>query len=490
MDFKTNNIIEEYLTEQLDVFTTDEFYRYLKSHGVKITKADASEILHISEYVFPLVNNEFVTKAGVFTGRWFSFKPSREEVEKGYIIIGHRCMPFVNPDVPPDGICIMSQGKIIESQAKTVSMNLAMDTFALYGEGYILPYIFNDKNNKALPLSSVQYSMPQEITLTSWPLKQISGAEDFKYGDRILCRVISWGDGVVEMRVQKSGLSDFVISDEAVQREEWYSHFENGLLESFDRHGPASSIEEQLSFLFLENQEELCTRCCGSIEEFLAHTTKIGFEPYGVESRIWRKGEAVPYTGKWNGLDLDRGMLLTDMALTLTPRVIDAILEDRIFDKRCGKKNVSEDFEDVIKKIFPNMAMLSSTERRLVLLNIEKRNDILEKTYNQFSDYPIAELRKRILGLFTRVSELFCDIGGSGIAAENFPQQELVILSQLYSHAVRLLEEVENVYMRPQFPTDDVSLSLEGMEETFEDISGTLFSALECNRSKGFEIVK
>ena len=62
MDFKTNNIIEEYLTEQLDVFTTDEFYRYLKSHGVKITKADASEILHISEYVFPLVNNEFVTK--------------------------------------------------------------------------------------------------------------------------------------------------------------------------------------------------------------------------------------------------------------------------------------------------------------------------------------------------------------------------------------------------------------------------------------------
>ena len=31
MDFRTNNIIEEYLTEQLDVFTPDEFYKYLKS---------------------------------------------------------------------------------------------------------------------------------------------------------------------------------------------------------------------------------------------------------------------------------------------------------------------------------------------------------------------------------------------------------------------------------------------------------------------------
>ena len=275
-----------------------------------------------------------------------------------------------------------------------------------------------------------------------------------------------------------------------MQREEWYTYFENGLLESFDRHGPASSIEEQLSYLFLENQEELCTRCCGSVEEFLDHTSKIGFEPYGVESRIWRKGESVPYSGKWNNLGLDRGMLLTDMALTLTPRVIDAILEDRIYDERRGKREVSENFEDVIQKIFPNMAMISSAERRLVLLNIEKRNDILERMYNQFSDYPIAPLRKRILSLFTRVSELFCDIGGSGIAAENFPQQELVILSQLYSHVVRLLEEVENVYLRPQFPEADVSLSLDGMEETFDEISGTLLSSLESNRFKGFEIVK
>ena len=490
MDFRTNNIIEEYLTEQLDVFSADEFYRYLKSQNVKISKADSKEILQLSEYVFSLVDNEFVTKAGVFTRRWFSFKPSREEVEKGYILLGHRCMPFVNPEVPPDNIGVMSEGFMVDSEAQVFSMNLAMDTFALYGEGYVLPYIFNDKNNKTLALSSVQYSMPQEITLTCWPINKIKGSEGFKYGDRILCRVLSWSDSVVEMMVQDSGMSEFVISDEAVQREEWYTHFENGLIESFDRHGPASSIEEQLSFLFLENQEELCIRACGSTEEFLAHTTKIGFEPYGVETRIWRKGEQVPYSGKWNTLGYDRGMLLTDMALTLTPRVIDAILEDRIYDKKRGKAKEAEGFEDVIKKIFPNMGMISSSERRLVLLNIEKRNDILEKAYNQFSDSPIAQMRKRILSLFTRVSELFCDIGGSGIAAEDFPQQELVILSQLYSHVVRLLEEVENVYLRPQFPIEDVSLSLEGMEETFEDISGTLFSALEHNRFKGFEIVK
>ena len=286
MDFQTNNIIEEYLTEQTDVFTSDEFYKYLKSRNVKISKSDVKEILQVSDFVFPLVNNEFVTKAGVFTGRWFSFKPSREEVEKGHILLGHRCIPFTNPEVSPDSISVMSYGEIVESETCTFSMNLAMDTFALYGEGYIIPYIFNDKGNTSISLSSVQYSMPPEITLTAWPLSCISREEPFKYGDRILCRVINWNDGVVEMKVQSSGLSDFIISDSEVEREEWYTAFENGLLESFERHGPASSIEEQLSYLFLENQEELCIRNCGSVEEFLAHTTKIGFEPYGVESRI------------------------------------------------------------------------------------------------------------------------------------------------------------------------------------------------------------
>ena len=493
MDYRTNNIIEEYLTQQLDVFTSDDFYRYLKSNGAKITKADATEYLHISEYVFPLVKNEFVTKAGVFTGRWFSFKPSREEVEKGYVLLGHRCIPFVNPELPPDDISVMAGGNDVEKESCVFSMNLAMDTFALFGEGYIIPYIFNDKGNDSLSLSSVQYSMPSEIKLTAWPLKKIAGDTEFKYGDRILCRTISWSDSIVEMSVQTNHLGDMVISDDAVQREKWYSYFEEGLLESFERHGPASSIEEQLSYLFLENQEQLCVRNCGSIEEFLAHTTKIGFEPYGVESRIWRKGEPIPYIGKWSGRGNDRSSLLTDMALTLTPRVIDAILEDRIYDRHRGKadkdEQEDEDFNDVIQKIFPNMAMISPAERRLVLLNIEKRNGILEQMYNQFTDYPIAKIRKRILSLFSRVSELFCAIGGSGISVDTFPQQELVILSQLYSHVVRLLEEVENEYMRQQFPEDDVSLSLDGMEETFDEIGAILSSALESNRFKGFGIV-
>ncbi len=124
------------------------------------------------------------------------------------------------------------------------------------------------------------------------------------------------------------------------------------------------------------------------------------------------------------------------------------------------------------------------------MLNIEKRHDILKRNYNQFSDYPVAEIRKRILKLFSQVNELLGAIGHPSVKIENFPQQELAILSQLYSHVVHLLEEVENVFLRNHFPVDEVSLSLDGMEETFEDICVPLSCVLESDRKNGFEIVK
>ena len=481
-------VISAYLRQQSDVFTDNDFYLYLKQNGIKTTIDEVHEILHMSDIVFPLIDEQYVTRAGAFLGRWFSFKPSKEEIEKNAFIIGHRCMPFVDPEIAPDSIKVFSNGLEVSSSPVTFSMNLAMDVFALYGEGYIIPYIFNDKSNTKFNISSIQYNMPSEITLTAWSLDQVTHGQKFKYGDRILCRVIDWDKSIVEMTLQKSDMDGLVVSESDILREEWYSYFENGLLESFERHGPSRSIEEQLSFLFLENQEQLCIRSCGSVEEFLSHTTKIGFEAYGVETRIWHSGQNVPYVGKWNKAVIEKDSLMTEMAMLFTPQIIDAYLENHIYESK--KKRKTENLEEVIEKIFPQNIRMSPSERRFVMLNIGKRHDILKKNYNNFSDFTIAEIRKRALELFTQVNSLLCSIGCSGIEILEFPQQELVILTQLYSHIVRLLEEVENAFLRTELPVEDVSVSIDGMEETFDEIEGTLKTALEMNRLKGYEILK
>ena len=480
------SFIRQFFLSYLDIFNLDYFLRSAKSQGVKLSKDTARTILESSDLVFPLKDEQYITRAGVFIGRWFSFKPTAEEIQKGYILLGHRCMPFVNPEVTPDRFNVINRSYIIQPQPVTFSMNLALDTFSLYGEGFIIPTIFNDHSNTKLPLSSVQYGMPSEIELTAWPLSKIIGGNSIKLGDRILGRVMDWEDSVIELSVLPADSSS-EISDADIEREEWYSNFEHGLLDSFEENGPAESIEQQLAFLFLENQQELCIRNCGSAEEFLKHTKKIGFSPYGVESRIWYVNKPVPYIGNWNK-DCTADSLFSNMTMIFSPEIIDAYLETFIFDHR--EKNSKKTIEELTDEIFPPVIKMSPSERKLVLLNIEKRRDILDKVYNQFADYKLAPLRQRVLDLFSQVSVLLCSIGCSGLKLEDFPQQELVILVQLFSLIVRIVEEMENEYLQDSFPYDDVQLSLEGMEETFEDIGGTLHRSLETITYDSIKIIK
>lgn len=478
--------IDDFLFTQQSVFTLDYFCKYLKTCGVKISKEQALEFLHTSDMVFPLINEEFITRAGVFIRRWFSFKPSKEEIQKGHILIGHRCIPFVNPDISPDKLNISNEKYIITPEPCVFSMNLAMDTFALFGEGYVLPYIFNDHSNTKYPLSSVQYSMPNEIELTSWPLDKIIGGEKIKYGDRILCRVVNWEENIVELSVLPAEpVTELSVGD--IEREEWYINFENGLINSFAKNGPSNSIEQQLALLYLENQEELCIPNCGSAEEFLKHTKKIGFSAYGVESRIWYANKTVPYIGEWNKNYSSQAMF-DNMSLVFSPHVLDCYLERFIFDQR--EKKSKKTIEELFDEIVPSSLKISDAERRLVLLNIEKRRDILDKIYNQFADYKMAPVRHRVLNLFSQVSSLVCAIGCSGLKLEEFPQQELVILIQLFSHIARIVDEMQNEFMKEYFPYEDVSLSLEGMEETYADISGSLKHALEAITYENIRIVE
>ncbi|MCQ2592070.1 MAG: hypothetical protein MJ188_04740 [Treponema sp.] len=486
MDLNYSLIIDEYFSTKMEVFTVDDCYKHLKSRGVKITKKQVFDLLNTSSKIFPLINQEYMTRAAVFTGKVFSFKPSKEEVRKGQILIGHRCMPFVNPELDPDKITVKVNGKIIESQSAVFSMNLAMDVFALFGEGYVIPYIFNDDANTKIQMSSLQYGLPSEIRLTSWPLSEITEGEKFNYGDRIICKVEDWVQHIVEFGVLKPE-DESCISNADFEREEWYSIFEKGLLNDFDKWGPCNSIEEQLATLYMENQDELCINNCGSVEEFLQHTRKIGFSNYGVESRIWRVGETVPYIGPWNDAESTEA-LFSDMSLIFTPYVIEAYLENHIYERENKINNQS--FEELVDTIFPLSLKMPTAERKLILLNIEKRNDIIEKQYNQFSDYKIAPLRHRVIALFSQVSSLLCSIGCSGLKLEDFPQQELVVLTQLFNHTERIIEEIENVFMRDFFPIDDVELSLTGMEETFDEIVGTLQSSLEINTYKNIKILE
>jgi len=476
-------ILRNYFSVQENVFSVSDFIAYIKSKGIKLSFDEALGILNSSNYVFPLINDEFITRAGVFTNKWFSIKPSKEEIKKDRLVLGHRCMPFINPDIPPCDIKIITPTARPFPRFDTFSMNFALDVFAFYGEGYVIPYIINDRANKDFSLQSVQDTLPNQTSLTCWTLSQVAGRK-MNYGERLLCRVVDWPSNTIEVQLIEKELSqnkeELQITVDDLQRERWYNYFEKGFLESFEKNGPSGSIEEQLALLFLENVDVLCVKNCGSSEEFLRHTKQIGFANYGVESRIWRTNEVVPYVGNWNN-EISDELMLAEISSNFTPQIIDAYLHQNLFCKNHLKP--TKTIEEIAACIFPPSLIMNKVERTAILLNLEKRNDILNKKYLGSFDNDFAPLRERTLNLFTQVNKLMCSIGGAKLDMKKFPQSELVILTQLYGHIINIIDELENIFLRLKFPVNDVMLSLNGMEETFIEIK----SVLERSKAKLFK---
>jgi len=482
-------IINSYFANQKDIFTAQELHHYLRSCGIKVTKENVMDILETSNLVFPLMNDEFVTRAGVFSNKWFSFKPTREEVKKGMFMIGHRSIPFTNPNVTPDRYIIadgLTKRKIAPSST-IFSMNCATDTFSLFGEGYVLPVIFNDYNNN-LQLADLKNVMPQEVKMTAWPISAITGSQGFRFGDRILCRITDWSKNIIELFVQKSPADNMVVTQEELDRKEWYSLLEERMLESFEKHGPLTSVEEQISLLFLENQQDLCTEVCGSMEEVLQNTKNIKFVPYGVESRLWKAKTDIPFLGPWNQLSAE-AFLVSEFYSVFSPNVMEVYLINYLGANK-NKLKMSDITVEFLQSIFPPFEHLEEDEQKFILLNMKKRYDIILRNFNPFAEPKIAAVRKQVLDLYTQVALILSSLSRSGLELECFPQQDLIVLLQLFDHMTRMIDELGMDATSQNFPIDDVLLSLEGMEETFADVGSSIKRALDANTYKKIKVIE
>lgn len=470
-------ISEIFLCRMLEPFSAQDFQTYLKKNKFRVSLDEIYGFLASSDFVFSLVNNMFLTYAGAFTGRWFCFKPSKEEVDKEMFLGGHRFMPFMNPQDQAYKATLLLDDQVINRVTGSISMNQALDVYALFGEGYSIPIILEDPACEPFSFSSVQYGLPHEVTLTGFDLKPYI-REGFEYGDRILCRVINWEHNLIETKIRKEKHTSLKISFADMAYEEWYSTFEECMLQKFDRHGPCNSIQQQLALLFLEEQGKLCNENCGSIDEFMQHTSQLGFSQYGIESRIWRYNEQIPFVGKWNQ-DYANQFPFPCIGLLSSDYVISNYIKEMI-----NRKEKLDTPEDLYKKIYPESLSFSDYEAELIMLHLEKRIDIVKKAYNRFIDFPLTTGRHQVLILFRKIMDLIAKISDSHVPLKDFPQQDLIMANQVAEHVAAFLEEFEIDPERAESEMEDVMTSLSGMIDSFEAIEDSLLAALRQANKK------
>ncbi len=496
MNSRTELIAEKYLRTQTDVFTLHDMERELSHADCVINKRDLEHCLLNSSLVFPLEDNMYITRAGVFSRELFSIRPTVAEYEAGVIVPGDRCLPFVDSDIPPDKLTFLCGNKRLPYKVAEFDSDEAIDKFMLYGEEYAPQYIAADSANAGTNLLGPTFELPNRVRLSGIDISSLKEQYNMKKGDRILCLVQNWDEGIISVFVVNDGGNSFNVGKDGERRLDWYVSLEKLLLEGFEKHGPCACIEDQLAMVFLSNRDVLCIPECGSVEEYLlSYSKKVSIEQFGVETRLWRKGESVPAIGKWNCDNVRRlseniGLPAGAMLYSLPSEAVDQYLLNLYYKNHNDLDSLNRDMlESLVDSIFPEGYVFHKGERVLALLNLIDRNDILKSKYNWFADQVAGPVRAKTIELFRDVSALLYKVDECDESLNLFPQQELIILTQLYGHIVQILsccysdKEIEK-------DSDAIVASLDGMRWNFEDIEEILLGAIDEHHCRKFKVVR
>lgn len=486
LDEKLDAYLMLYVRRELRPFKISDVIHFLRESGIAVSSAEIKSLLDTHPYVFHLSKKEYITRAGCFTGRVFSIKPTKLEIDNGILIPGDRFMPFSDMEMLPNELSLIYNGNIVLQKTGTYPLTELMSHYQLYGEEYAAQFLAMDPCNRETDYSANDFMLPAKLDLTVYDFSRIYEESGFVYGDRLVFTLMDWDQGVFSVKALCERKDNpFEKSEYEKLRSKWFSVFEKALKNSFEMNGPGSSIEEQLAMTYLYAMKELSVPYCGSIEEFLQKSKTIAITDYGVESRLWIVGEQIPAVGNWSkSEDVEKysdNTLYKIIGLPIADSIVNAFIMDSLYRDET-------DASSVLPRIIKKPTILNRMQEEMFLLHLHRLHDIIRKSYNKFADYKIGKIRQDTLSFYSDLLMIICELDRCTDAVANMPQQELVILSQLFGHTSKL---IESLLFQPNVTDKDLStfrLSLEGMEFSFGEIRKPLEAVIKKDRMNGFSI--
>lgn len=509
-DFDIAIYIDRFLRTHKEIFEISSFYKLVKKRDKSITRVDAEDILMNSIYALSIPEtNEYITLAGFFTDESFSIKPKRAEVQKGVFIVGGRGVPFTDPTASPEVCTIIYNGKVLPKKVVSFPINFAFSIFREYNPEFAIQKILEDPINDKLnlpPYSTIEdEGLPKEVNLSVFDLSPIIEKEGFSYGDRIICTIINWDKNILEIHINHASHSKDEISDDDIKRNEWYENFEKALLQCFSERGPCASIQEQLLFaIFYYDPTLLCEYgdCCGSIEEYLESSKVVSFVSFGVESRLWKKGEEIPAIGPWTEYCIENGCDYSSLRCEpLDEGVISALLGDIVYyflltkdaPKTLDKIIASPEYKSMFGEFLDLMALSfpGKVDKRFR----KELKDYFSQLFGEIWDNCDEPAERKIVSvmhdtciLFKKVYNLTYEVLSAKVDLASLPAENVITLRQLCDHLMTSLIFTQINTPKVIELLQGLEDSIEGMGESFDMIKGVFLKALAEKRGKDLTV--
>ena len=483
------NEIDTFIRSSVGEFSTKTVKEYLEQNNYNTQSIDLSGSISAHPYIIKINKDVFTTRANIFTNQWFAIKLLPIEIENKILIPGHKIIPFSDPDRYAFRLEFSYNGEKLQKAQKTIPIADFLETNYLFGEEFIPQLLDADPANENFDITNPDHVLPNNACITIVDISQLFEKELFTENDKLLGRITNWELGEVELIIQKSTKENpFEITNEDELQNEWQKNFIKSLKNTFKTHGPLGSIEEQLAYSLASNKAELFTKQCKPIEECLTDDESVSMSYYGVECRLWKADEEIPAMGPWNEDNKNtaflQNTLYSEIGIPIPLYMLDAYILDALYKE-------DEDLTKIVTKMLPDSEDIEEEQIEIFLLRIKERYAKIKKKYNKFSDFEKGEARSRTLALYSDLVDLICYLDTSGSTIDVLPQQQLVILSQLFSHTTKFLDVFMNEESLSNNDLELILESLDGMEEGFEEISIELRQAInkDTNNNDGFTVI-
>lgn len=470
---KLEEIIADFASEAEREFTLTELSAYVQKKGVRASMDELYDSAAVSDHLFENdpVNKVFFPRRFFFKGAQFRITPLEAEVEGGYLMPGHRFMPFLSDKVlPRDAQLFLPDGSVVPCIKRSLPQSMAMAGLLFFGTATAVDYLlFEDEDN----VEGLIPPFDADVSIPVFDLSEFYASSGFRSGDSLMLTVKDWLQGTFEVVRADPAL-------DVVAETKWTEAMTAALNEAIDEFGPEGDCNFQFALAMRNAQEK-------SMSASLMSNPPLSLAAYFnlqegliVKERIdralfWPVDDEPMGDELWDALEdpvSELDVLFQDIGLSITEGEVEAYMRNALFLKE-GKSAA-----EVLARVSDGRHLLfasASDQERFHLLWNALWDEVLAD-YDSDND-PNGKIRSWFVFLNDRILATLRQLDAQGGGMEVFETPEFLELGRVSSMVSSVLE----VFNHDE-SGDEVTLSeMEEMVPTLESAVDQLSKRLVKN---------
>ncbi|HOV38400.1 MAG TPA: plasmid pRiA4b ORF-3 family protein [Spirochaetales bacterium] len=467
--------IREYILRSKKRFRLQELLDFLKSISPDIqNEKEVLDLLESERLVFSPDFDLFYPRHLFFKNAQFLISPTAEEVENGFLIPGHRFLPFISPLIKPwEATLTDNEGNRISTCKVRKRLKDLYIYFSLFSR-------LNEYNLANPELHSTDAE--GMVELDAFDFASLFTRCKLIPGGGILVTVLNWAKGEYRIEAVSKRKRQSMLKNGT----EWLNTLEQGFLKSFEDLGLKYPIEEQIAYAYFYAGKKILSNPPIHLGGFIESSSLIHFVDFGTEKRLWHSLHVpfedmdftLPSEPKGETGSIDK--IFEDIGVSLKESSVEAYIRDALYH---GADSPAE----VLGRIFSGRETFFYSQEQVETFqkyfnNLWKR---VKRSYNFFTDQHSGSLREQVLRLLDEHLAWLRDLDRRGVDPSDIPPEEAVYYGQLSAFLEGYLQLLNARNPGTEAELSEARSFLPQLDQTLQDIRKRIEDGLKEKDKSG-----